>query len=52
LREKKNESGVKGTIEGDVEKHEKLIDEGSILKRTKKQILMNGDKEQVIPPYV
>jgi hypothetical protein len=43
---------VKGAIEGEVEKREKLIEEGAMLKRTKKQILMDGDKEQVIPPYV
>ncbi|GAU41120.1 hypothetical protein TSUD_288100 [Trifolium subterraneum] len=52
LEEEKSENGVKGNNEGEVEKKEKLIDDDSILRRTKKQILKNGDKEQVIPPYV
>ncbi|CAJ2642327.1 unnamed protein product [Trifolium pratense] len=52
VEEEKNENGVKGTSEGEVEKKEKLIDEGSILRKTKKQILEDCGKEQVIPPYV
>lgn len=34
------------------EKNEKLIDEDSILRRTKSQILKDGDKPQIIPSYV
>jgi len=37
-------------IEG--EKSEKLIDEDSILRKTKSQILKDGDKPQVVPSYV
>ncbi|CAJ2653502.1 unnamed protein product [Trifolium pratense] len=52
VEEEKSENGVKGTSEGEVEKKEKLIDEGSILRKTKKQILEDCGKEQIIPPYV
>jgi hypothetical protein len=34
------------------EKSEKLIDEDSILRKSKSQILKDGDKQQVIPSYV
>jgi hypothetical protein len=34
------------------EKSEKLIDENSILRRTRSQILKDGDKPQIIPSYV
>jgi len=37
-------------IEG--EKSEKLIDEDSILRKSKSQILKDGDKPQVFPSYV
>ncbi|KAK2410681.1 hypothetical protein QL285_046032 [Trifolium repens] len=50
--EEKSDNGVKGTSEGEVERKEKLIDADSILRRTKKQILEDCGKEQVVPPYV
>ncbi|CAJ2663201.1 unnamed protein product [Trifolium pratense] len=52
VEEEKSENGVKGTSEGEVEKKEKLIDECSILRKTKKQILEDCGKEKIIPPYV
>jgi len=53
--EKENDQGVvenekKKKIEG--EKSEKLINEDSILRKSKSQILKDGDKPQVIPSYV
>ena len=53
--EKENDQGVvenerKKKIEG--EKSEKLIDDDSILRKSKSQILKDGDKPQVIPSYV
>jgi len=53
--EKENDQGVvekekKEKIEG--EKSEKLIDEDSILRKSKSQILKDGDKPQVVPSYV
>ena len=40
----------KEKIEG--EKSEKLIDEDSILRKSRSQILKYGDKPQVVPSYV
>jgi len=53
--EKENDQGVvenekKEKIEG--EKSVKLIDEDSILRKSKSQILKDGDKPQVVPSYV
>jgi len=53
--EKGNDQGVvenekKKIIEG--EKSEKLIDEDSILRKSKSQILKDGDKPQVVQSYV
>jgi len=53
--EKENDQGVvenekKEKIEG--EKSEKLIDEDSILRKSKSQILKDGDKPQIVPSYV
>jgi len=53
--EKEDDQGVvenekKKKIEG--EKSEKLIDEDSILRKSKSQILKDGDKPQVVPSYV
>jgi len=53
--EKENDQGVvenekKKKIKG--EKSEKLIDEDSILRKSKSQILKDGDKPQVVPSYV
>jgi len=52
---KENDQGVvenekKKKIEG--EKSQKLIDEDSILRKSKSQILKDGDKQQVVPSYV
>ena len=44
------ENEKKKKIEG--EKSEKLIDEDSILRKSKSQILKDGDKPQVVPSYV
>ena len=44
------ENEEKKKIEG--EKSEKLIDEDSILRKSKNQILKDGDKPQVVPSYV
>lgn len=53
--EKEIEQGVvederKKEIEG--EKSEKLIDENSILRKSKSQMLKDGDQQQVVPSYV
>jgi len=44
------ENEKKKKIEG--EKSEKLIDEDSILRKSKSQIVKDGDKPQVVPSYV
>ncbi|XP_039688633.1 uncharacterized protein [Medicago truncatula] len=53
--EKESDQGVvenekKKKTEG--EKNERLIDEDSILRKSKSQILKDGDKPQIIPSYV
>ncbi|MCI05514.1 hypothetical protein A2U01_0026567, partial [Trifolium medium] len=52
VNEEKSEIGKKGNTEGEVEKREKLIDEGSMLRKTKSQLLKEHRKEQEIPSYV
>ena len=49
-KNKKNKVECESKKEGD--KIEKLIDASSILRKSKSQLLKDGDKPQVIPYYV